>query len=139
MDLAYGTQQSRVRVVEMSYLRGACVVTRWAGESDENMYERCCVRTHANGVMCGVVDWVKINILRWFEHIQRMKSEEFVKKVYVSETVGPNSKGRPLGRWKDRVKKYMCERGATRRGEFEQAEGVFGKGDVEALLLWLPP
>ncbi len=26
------------------------------------------------------------------------------------EIVGPNSRGRPLGRWKDRVKEYMCER-----------------------------
>ncbi len=40
-----------------------------------------------------------------------MESEEFVKKVYMSETVGPNSRGRPLGRWKDKVKEYMCERG----------------------------
>ncbi len=26
-----------------------------------------------------------------------------------------------LWRWKDRVKEYMCERGATRRGRSEQA------------------
>ncbi len=43
-----------------------------------------------------------------------MGSEEFVKKVYMSESVGANSRGRPLGRWRDRVKEYMCERGATR-------------------------
>ncbi len=29
----------------------------------------------------------------------------------------PNSRGRPVGRWRDRVKEYMCERGATRGGE----------------------
>ncbi len=57
-----------------------------------------------------------------------MNSEEFVKKVYVSETVGPNGetegpnrRGRPLGRWKDREKGYMSERGATRGGGLEQA------------------
>ncbi len=33
-------QQSRVRAVEMSYLRGACRVARWDGESNESMYER---------------------------------------------------------------------------------------------------
>ncbi len=43
-----------------------------------------------------------------------MKNEEFVRKVYVREIVGPNSIGRLLGRWKDRVKQYMCGRGATR-------------------------
>ncbi len=50
-----------------------------------------------------------------------MGSEEFVKKVYVSENMGPNSRGRPLVRWRDRVKKYMCERGATRGGGLDQA------------------
>ncbi len=39
-----------------------------------------------------------------------------MKKVYVSENGGSNSRGWPLGRWKDRVKEYMCERGATSWG-----------------------
>ena len=39
---------------------------------------------------CGVVKWVKRNTLRWFGHIERMKSDEFVKKVYVSEIEGPS-------------------------------------------------
>ncbi len=30
-----GAQQSRVRTVEMSYLRGACGVSRWDGLSNE--------------------------------------------------------------------------------------------------------
>ncbi len=29
--------------VEMSYLRGACGVTRLDGESNESMYERCAI------------------------------------------------------------------------------------------------
>ncbi len=52
--------------------------------------------------------------------MERMNSEEFVKKVYVSEIVGPDRRGRPLGGWKDRVKEYMSVRGATRGGGFEQ-------------------
>ncbi len=85
-------QQSRVRAVEMSYLRGACGVTRWDGESNESVYE--------------------------------MGSEEFVKKVCMIEieSVGPNSRGRPPVRWRDRVKEYMCERGATRGGGLNQAK-----------------
>ncbi len=35
-----GAQQSRVRTVEMSYLRGACGVSRWDGLSNESLYER---------------------------------------------------------------------------------------------------
>ncbi len=64
---------------------------------------------------------MKRNMLRWFGHIERMKSEEFVKKVYMSESVSPNSRGRLPGRWRDRVKEYMCERGATRWGRLDQA------------------
>ena len=65
---------------------------------------------------------VKRSTLRLFGHIERMGSEEFVKRVYVSESVGPNSRGRPPGRWKDKVKEYMCERGATRGVGLDQAK-----------------
>ncbi len=58
------TQQPRVHAVEMSYRRGACGVTRWDGESNERMYERCGMGSHANGVNCGVVEWVKRNAMR---------------------------------------------------------------------------
>ncbi len=88
-------------------------MTRWAGESNENTNDGHGVGTHTNGVNCGVVEWVKRNTRRWFGHTERMKSVEFVRKVYVSEIVGPNCRGRLLGRWKDRVKEYICERGAT--------------------------
>ncbi len=59
---------------------------------------------------------MKRNTLRWFDHTERMNSEEFVKKVHVSEIKIPSRRGRPLGRWKDVVKDYMSERRATRRG-----------------------
>ncbi len=52
-------QQSRVCAVEMSYLKGACGMTRWVGESNESVYERCGMGSQANGVNCGVVEWVK--------------------------------------------------------------------------------
>ena len=49
--------------------------------------------------------WVILSIER--------KNIEFVKKVYVSVIVGPR-RGRPVVRWKDRVKEYMHERVADR-------------------------
>ncbi len=64
---------------------------------------------------------MKRNTLRWFRHIERMKSEEFVKTVNVRESVGPNSTGKPLGRWRDRVKEYTCVRDATRGEGRDQA------------------
>ncbi len=67
---------------------------------------------------------MKRNTLRWFGYIEKIGSEEFVKKVYMSESVCPNSRGRPPVRWRDRVKEYMYERGATRRGALDQAKRV---------------
>ena len=57
-------QQSRVRAVEMSYLRRTCGVTRWEGESNESVCKSCGMGSHTNGVNCGVVEWVKRNTLR---------------------------------------------------------------------------
>ncbi len=85
-----GAQQLRVHAVEMSYLRGACGVSRWDGLSNESVYERCGMREHGRWVGCGVVEWVKRSTLRWFGHIGRIEYEEFVKKVYLS-TVSPRS------------------------------------------------
>ncbi len=57
----------------------------------------------------------------------------------MSGSGGPNSRERLSGRWRDREKEYMCERGATRGGRLDQAEGVFGQGEVETFLPWPPP
>ncbi len=104
-----GAQQSSVRAVEMSYLRGACGVSRWDGLSNECVYERCGMRGLGSGVWCGVVEWVKRSILRWFGHIERMGNDEFVKRVYLSSAESTNRRGRPLERWEDRVKEYVSE------------------------------
>ena len=50
-----------------------------------------------------------------------MGSEELVKNVCVSGGVGPNSRGRPPGKWRDRIKEHMCEGGATRGVGLDQA------------------
>ncbi len=47
---------------------------------NESTYKRYAMGLCASGVKCGVVEWVKRNTLRLFCHIERMKSEEFVKK-----------------------------------------------------------
>ncbi len=83
-----GARQSRVRAVEMSYLRGVCGVNRWDGLSNKSVYERCDMRGRGSGVRCGVVEWVKRSTLRWFGHIERMANEEFVKKVYLGSVEG---------------------------------------------------
>ncbi len=65
---------------------------------------------------CGVVWWMKRSTLRWSGYIERMENEKFVMKVYLSSVEGPNRKGRPLGRWEDRVNEYISERGVRRNG-----------------------
>ncbi len=84
-------------------------MSRWDGLSNESVYERCGMKGSGSGVRCGVVEWVKRSILRQFGHIERMGNGEFVKKVYLSSVEGMNRMGRPLRRWEDRVKEYICE------------------------------
>ncbi len=45
-----------------------------------------------------------------------MGNEEFFKRVYLSSVEGTNRRGRPLGRWEDRVKEYVSEREVRRNG-----------------------
>ncbi len=58
-------QQSRVQAVEISYMWGACGVSRWARESNEDMYGRFGMSEPAVGVNCRVVEWVNQSTLRW--------------------------------------------------------------------------
>ena len=44
-----------------------------------------------------------------------------MKEVYLSEIEGCNQRGKPLGRWRDKMKEYTCERGDSRRGGLEWA------------------
>ncbi len=61
------------------------------------------------------MEWVKRSTLRWFGHIERMENENFVK-VYLSSVEGSNRRERPLGRWEDKVKGYVSERGVKGNG-----------------------
>ncbi len=62
------------------------------------------MRGHGRGVGCDMVEWVKRSTLRWFGHNERIGNEEFVKEVYLSSAEGMNRRGRPLGRWEDKVR-----------------------------------
>ncbi len=72
---------------------------------------RCGMRGYGSGVGCGVAEWVKRSTLRWFGHIERTGNEKFAKKMYLSSAEGTNRRGRLLGRWKDRVRECVSERG----------------------------
>ena len=102
--------ESRIRAVEMSYLRGACRGYGPDRMSNEEVYERFEMGEKSAGVGCGVVETVKRSTLRWFGHLERMEDERLTKKVYRSSVPGPNARGRPLGTWEGKVDEYVRER-----------------------------
>ncbi len=95
-------------------------MTKSDAVSNENLFERYGMRVCESGVGCSVVELVKRSTLRCYGHIERMEYEEFVKKVFLSSVEGLRKRGRPLGRWEDRVKEYVSERG-VRGNELEWA------------------
>ncbi len=58
-------------------MQGACGVSRWDRESNEDMYRRFGMSETAVGMDCGVVEWVK-----------RMNECDFTKRVYESTLEG---------------------------------------------------
>ncbi len=70
------------------------------------------MREHGSEVGCRVVEWVKGGTLRWLGCIERIGKEGFVKVCLRSVEGSTSKKGKPLGRWEDRMKE--CESG---RGE----------------------
>ena len=116
--LSYGSEmwkwntsdQSKIRAVEMTYLRAGVGVTRMDRISNEEVYERYGMAEEKPGVDCGVVEWVKRNALRWYGHVRRMPEERMTKKVYQSEVSGMYGRGRPPVTWEGRIEQYLGER-----------------------------
>ncbi len=77
----------------MSYLRGACGVSRMDGMSNESVYERFGMCHVGEGERCGVVEEVKRWMLKCFGHVERMEEGKMTKKMYMSEIKGGNVRG----------------------------------------------
>ncbi len=107
-------QQSRIRAVEMSYLRGACAVSRLGRESNEDTYGRFGMSESAVGMDCGVVEWVKQSALIWYGHVMRMNECDFTKRIYESTIDGRGVRGWPPVKWINRVEEYWRERAGGR-------------------------
>ncbi len=52
-------QQSQIQAMEMSYMQGACGVSKWDEESYEDTYWRFGMSEASLGMDCEVVEWVK--------------------------------------------------------------------------------
>ncbi len=59
--------------------------------------------------------------LKWFGHMEQMEESKMTRRVYVSEIEGGNVRGQPLVKWRDRMQKYVMERGGGSLRNLEQA------------------
>ncbi len=87
-------------------MQGACDVSRWDRESNEDMYGRFGMSETAVEIDCEVVEWVKRSTLRWYGHVTRMNECDFTKRVYENTIKGRGVRGRPPVKWINRVEEY---------------------------------
>ena len=61
--------------------------------------------------MHGVDEKIDEDVLRWFGHVERIENNRIAKRVYVGESPGILSVGRPWKRWNDTAKDCLKKRG----------------------------
>ena len=115
-------EQSKIRAVEMNYLRTVMGITRMDRVSNMEVYEHFGMTEKAVGVNCGVVEWAKRSALRWYGHVRRMPEDRLAKKVYQSDVSGENGRGRPPMTWEGKVEEYIKERVPRGRRGLEVAK-----------------
>ncbi len=65
------------------------------------------------GVVKELAERAEQGVLRWFEHVESMKEERFVKKINRSDVRGVRLRGRPRKGWMDSVKRALGARGMS--------------------------
>ena len=63
----------------------------------------------------GLDERIDEGVLRWFGHVERMKTDRIVNKDYVGGCAGSHSVGRLQKRWTDTVKECLRKRGLEGR------------------------
>ena len=82
-------ERSRIRDLQMDNLKGLLDIGRMNIFPNAQIKELC-------GVTKGVDERIKVCILRWFGHVERMENDRIAKRVYVGEWAGSRrSVGRP--------------------------------------------
>ena len=77
-------EREGVRAVQMDNLRGFLGIRRM---DNARIRELC-------GVKKGLDERIDEGVLRWFVHVERMKSDRIAKRVYVGECASSRSVGR---------------------------------------------
>ena len=57
----------------------------------------------------GLDERINEGVLRWFGPVEKTEIDRFAKRVYVGESGGSRSVGRPQKGWIDTVKKFGCQ------------------------------
>lgn len=52
------------------------------------VYEKFGMAESAKRRNCGVLEWIKCNVLRWFGHVEIMQDRKFTRRVYDSTIKG---------------------------------------------------
>ena len=70
---------------------------------------------------------VDMNILRWFDHVEKMDNEQLLKKVMNAKVDGRSARGRPRFGWMDEVKRALND---MRMDMLEASECARNRNDV---------
>jgi hypothetical protein len=56
-----------------------------------------------------IINYIKVQRLSWFGHVQRMPDTRTVKKIFNCKPLTKRSQGRPKYRWEDNIKQDICQ------------------------------
>jgi len=56
-----------------------------------------------------IINYIKVQRLSWFGHIQKMPDTRTVKKIFNWKPLTKISQGRPKYRWEDNIKEDICQ------------------------------
>ena len=108
------TERQKLNVFEMKCLRSMTGVS-WL---DRVRNEVVRARTGVRRELAARVD---VNVLRWFDHVERMDNERLLKKVMNAKVDGRSARGRPRFGWMDGVKRALNDRRMDIREASERA------------------
>ena len=87
----------KIEIFEMVCLKNICGIRRVDRVRNSLIRERC-------GFELSVLEIIERNVLKWFGHVERMREERLVERVYRDTVAGKRGRGRPQRRWRNEVK-----------------------------------
>lgn len=98
-------QKSKIQAVEMRYLRRVRGVTMKDRMKNVDIRRELKIRS--------TLEFIEGRKLSWWGHLQRMREERPVKKVWRAKTQRNRRRGRPRKTWDDTMAEILANRGKT--------------------------